>query len=257
MDEATIVRALDLPTVIFAVSLVVQCLAMFAGYRLRSRGQPIEANRLSDLDIVHGASLTLLALVIGFTFTMASTRYDQRKNYEEAEANHIGTEYSRIDLLPGDKSNVKLLLQDYTLIRIKFYTSRYESEIRNIEAETATLEGQLWAAVSGPASANPTPVNTLAVSGMNDVIDSAGFTNAAWLNRVPTSAWVFMEVIAIICNLLLGYRFKGHNVIILFLFPAITSLSFFVISDIDNPRHGIIRVIPQNLMLESEAMRSR
>ena len=42
------------------------------------------------------ASLTLPGLIIGFTFSMAIDRYDQRKNYEEAEANAIGTEYLRI-----------------------------------------------------------------------------------------------------------------------------------------------------------------
>jgi len=51
---------------------------------------------------VLAASLTLLALIIGFSFSMAVSRYDQRKNYEEAEANAIGTEYLRANLLPAD-----------------------------------------------------------------------------------------------------------------------------------------------------------
>jgi hypothetical protein len=55
-----------------------------------------------DLDIVQTAILTLLALIIGFSFSMAVSRYDLRKTYEEAEANAIGTEYLRADLLPGE-----------------------------------------------------------------------------------------------------------------------------------------------------------
>ena len=50
---------------------------------------------------VLAATLTLLGLIIGFSFSMAISRYDQRKNYEEAEANAIGTEYVRADLLPA------------------------------------------------------------------------------------------------------------------------------------------------------------
>jgi hypothetical protein len=46
--------------------------------------------------------MTLLALIIGFTFSMAVSRYDQRRTLEEAEANAIGTEYLRADLLPAD-----------------------------------------------------------------------------------------------------------------------------------------------------------
>jgi hypothetical protein len=258
MTDMTIDQALDVPIVVFVASLAVQCLATYAGYLLRPRGRPIEETRVSDLDIVHGAALTLLALVIGFTFTMAVTRYDQRKNYEEDEANHIGTEYARISLLPiNDTNAVKSLMKDYTFRRIQFYQNRDSSKLDNIEETTEVLQKKLWASVSGPASAKPTPVNALAVSGMNDVIDSAGFTNAAWRNRVPSAAWIFLEVIALICNMLLGYRFKERSIVILFLFPLITSLSFFVISDIDNPRQGIIQVIPQNLILEAKAMKAQ
>ena len=60
------------------------------------------------------ATLTLLALLIGFSFSMAISLYDQRKNYEEAEANAIGTEFGRADLLPaGDSAKVRDLLRKY------------------------------------------------------------------------------------------------------------------------------------------------
>ena len=54
-----------------------------------------------DFGFILAATLTLLGLIIGFSFSMATSRYDQRKNYEEAEANAIGTEYVRADLLPA------------------------------------------------------------------------------------------------------------------------------------------------------------
>ena len=52
-----------------------------------------------DLAVVQGAAVTLLSLLIGFSFSMAISRYEQRKNFEESEANAIGTEYVRADLL--------------------------------------------------------------------------------------------------------------------------------------------------------------
>ena len=68
-----------------------------------------EANR-EDLDLIVTATLTLLGLIIGFSFSMAVNRYDQRKIYEEAEANAIGTEYVRADLLPAaDAARVRAL----------------------------------------------------------------------------------------------------------------------------------------------------
>ena len=50
---------------------------------------------------MQASTLTLLALIIGFRFSMAVSRYDLRKTYEEAEANAIGTEFVRAGLLPA------------------------------------------------------------------------------------------------------------------------------------------------------------
>jgi hypothetical protein len=69
------------------------------GVFFRKSQQTLEEAEQQDRDVIVAATLTLLGLIIGFTFSMAVSRYDQRKNYEEAEANAIGTEYVRADLL--------------------------------------------------------------------------------------------------------------------------------------------------------------
>jgi hypothetical protein len=82
----------DSPFFVFAVVLIVQWLAAYAGDAFRRKVHPLkkEGDR-QGFDIVRTASLTLLGLIIGFSFAMAVNRYDQRKNLEEAEANAIGT----------------------------------------------------------------------------------------------------------------------------------------------------------------------
>src|SRR6516165_10390498 len=95
-------RILDFPYVLFATSAVVQWLAASIGKFIRKRRPAPKEDQQQDFDIVRTATLTLLALIIGFSFQMAISRYDQRKNYEEAEANAIGTEYVRADLLPAE-----------------------------------------------------------------------------------------------------------------------------------------------------------
>ena len=67
---------------------------------------------------------------------MAIGRYDQRKNYEEAEANAIGTEYLRADLLPANRDRTRELLRQYTDLRIRFYTTRDTDELKQIDADT-------------------------------------------------------------------------------------------------------------------------
>jgi hypothetical protein len=194
------------PSLVFVLSLLLLWLAARVGARFRKKRPNLEEGVRQDLDVIVAATLTLLALIIGFTFSMAIHRYDQRKIYEEAEANAIGTEYVRADLLPAtNAAKVRTLLKDYLDQRISFYQTRDETELRQIEDRTAQLEAELWSAVQAPAVAQATPVIGLAVSGMNDVLNSQGYTQAAWWNRIPIVAWAFMAAIAICANMLVGY----------------------------------------------------
>jgi hypothetical protein len=203
-----------------------------------------------------GATLTLLGLIIGFTFSMSISRYEERKHYEAEEANAIGTEYVRGDVLPaGDAQRLRALLAEYTQQRILFYEDRHEQQIRRVNADTGQLEKDLWSAVVGPANSHTTPLTALAVSGMNDVLNSRGYTQAAWWNRIPASAWGLMLTIALCCNLLIGYstRRTGAESVLFLVLTLIVAVSFFLIADIDSPRGGIIRVQPENLVTLSQS----
>src|SRR5215510_1242841 len=175
-------NSFDNPFIVLVVALVAQWIAAYAGDFFHKRA-PLNADKREDFSVVRNAALTLLALIIGFSFSMAVSRYDQRKNYEEAEANAIGTEYVRADLLPAeDAAKVRALLRDYVDQRVLFYTTRDAQRVRQIDARTAQLQTELWSAVRAPAAARPTPIVALAVSGMNDVLNSQGYTQAAWWN---------------------------------------------------------------------------
>ncbi len=117
-------KIIDNPFAVFAIAVLAQWGAAFAGDVLRTSLRPLKKDERDDFDTVLTATLTLLALIIGFSFSMAVTRYDQRKNYEEAEANAIGTEYLRADLLPADvATGVRQLLKTHIEQRVVFYNS--------------------------------------------------------------------------------------------------------------------------------------
>ena len=250
---------MNFPFLIFFVSLVVLALSVRIGTLLRNR-KVIEEDLREDLDIILAATLTLLGLIIGFSFSMAISRYDQRKNYEEAEANAIGTEYVRADLLPDpDAAKVRALLKNYLAQRILFYQNRDKHELQKINDYTAQLQAELWSTVRVPAAAHPTPMLVLAVSGMNDVLNSQGYTQAAWWNRIPIAAWALMAAIAICSNALVGYA--AHRVttgaLHFLVLPLLLSISFLLIADIDSPRRGVIRVQPQNLISLVQTLRTQ
>jgi hypothetical protein len=195
-----------LPSAVFVVSFIVLWLSTWIGAGILKRRLVLEPDVVEGFGRVLAATLTLLALIIGFSFSMAISRYDQRKIYEEGEANAIGTEYLRADLLPSaDAVKVRALIKDYLDQRILFYTTRGEQQLRQINARTARLQTELWSAVRAPAAAQATPIVALAVAGMNDVLNAQGYAQAAWWNRIPTGAWALMAAMAICGNLLIGY----------------------------------------------------
>jgi len=245
-----VTNSLDSPLLLFVLSLAVLWLFAQVGIIIRTKLRPLEEDERQDFVVVLTASMTLLGLLIGFSFSMAISRYDQRKNYEAEEANAIGTEYVRAGLLPArDGARVRELLKTYVDQRVLFYETRDASRLTRINASTAQLQRELWSVVQAAAAANPTPPVALAAAGMNDVLNSQGYTQAAWWNRIPVAAWALMAIIAICCNLLMGYgaHRTGKNLVFLVL-PLAVSISFLLIADIDSPRGGLIRVLPQNLL---------
>ena len=245
---------MNFPLLVFAMSFLLLSLAAAVGDIVRSKIHPLVEEERDDFGIILSATLTLLGLLIGFSFSMAISRYDQRKNYEEAEANAIGTEYVRADLLPpGDRARVRELLRMYVDERVLFYTTRDRGRLAKINTDTAELQNELWAAVRPAATGQPTAVVALVISGMNDVLNSQGYTQAAWWNRIPLAAWALMAAIAICCNLLVGYGARRRDWHIFLILPMAVSLAFFLISDIDSPRGGAIRVAPHNLISVSES----
>jgi hypothetical protein len=111
--------------------------------------------------------------------------------------------------------------------------------------------------VQTAAAKQATVTVALAVAGMNDVLNSQGYTQAAWWYRLPGAAWAFMAAIAIFCNLLIGYTFHRRGMKVILVLPLAVSISFFLIADIESPRHGLIRVVPQNLVNLSESLRAQ
>ena len=120
-------------------------------------------------------------------------------------------------------------------------------KLEQIRAETDKLSAGLWATARSDASARPTPVGALVVSGMNDVLNSADNTTAAWLNRIPVPAWWLLVAIGIGSNFTIGLGAKRFNGSLLLILPLTIAVSLFLIADIDSPRGGVVEVAPQNL----------
>jgi hypothetical protein len=245
------------PILFFGLLVVGLWLSVKLGIFLRQRMPDFDQDAREDFTVVQGATLTLLGLIIGFSFSMAISRYDQRKNYEEEEANAIGTEFLRVEMLPAaETAKIQQLLKRYLDQRIAFYKARSASGLEQINRNTAGLQAELWSVVRDAAKAQPTALSALAVSGMNDVLNSQGYTQAAWWNQIPPAAWMMMVAIAVFGTLLIGIGVHRANVFLTVALPLVISIAFFLIADLDSPRRGLIRTQPQNLISLSDSLKA-
>ena len=248
----------DRPLLMFLVSFAGLVLATLFGVVAQKVWSPIKVGEQDEFNIVQSAALTLLGLIVGFSFSMAVSRYDQRKIFEEAEANAIGTEYVRADLMPESGATAtRGLLKRYLDQRILFYVTADRTKLDAIGAETAKVGAELWASARSAAAADRTAVSALVASGMNDVLNSADYTEAAWLNRIPMPAWWLMVIIGVACNVTLGFGSRRFNSFLLLVVPVTVSVAFFLIADIDSPRGGLVLVLPQNLDRLAAALNGR
>jgi hypothetical protein len=240
--------------------ITVACLWATArlGAELRRRMKPLDESHDEEYRTVLGATLTLVGLLIGFSFSMAISRYDVRKDYEEEEANAIGTEYLRAELLADPvRTRVQTELVQYLDLRIMRYEAHASVNSAELMSNTAKMQEQMWNEVKDAATARTDPVVATVVTGMNDVINRQGYTQAARWNRIPLPAWGLMACISLFCCFLIGFDEKRPRNYQLLIIPLAIAVSFLLIADIDSPQGGLIRVAPQNLIALADSLKPK
>ncbi|MBV9290324.1 MAG: hypothetical protein JO288_21325 [Hyphomicrobiales bacterium] len=246
----------DRPILFFCVTLVLLWGAAELGVLVRFRVHKLTPAERSEFDLVRNAMFTLLGLIVGFAISMAVSRYDLRKTYEEAEANAVGTEYLRLELMPPEiAAAARALLKTYAEERVAFYKERDPERQSRNEAETALTQNALWRAIAPEAKTAQTPINALVASGMNDVLNSQGYTLAAWRNRLPSEVWLLLIVVAAASSFLIGFGAERLSPVTHAVLPLTAALAFLLIADVEGPHNGLIRVEPVNLEDALAAMR--
>ncbi|WP_372761478.1 hypothetical protein [Pseudoalteromonas sp.] len=198
---------------------------------------------------IQGSILGLLALLLGFTFSMSMQRYDNRSMALIDEANSIGTAVLRIELLPAEyQQPASELFEQYLELRVAIgqldltkhqQRNDYNKKIANIQAE-------LWTLAVEATNVDPRPVTTGAfVKSLNDVIDSQGKRNALLQMHVPEVVLMLLFVVFISSGGIMGYSagLSGQRIIApIVLVSLLITLIVFIIIDLDRPKRGVIQV---------------
>jgi hypothetical protein len=240
------------------VSLLVSALAVFlvaleVGYRLGQRRQDkTDEPDKSHTSALQGATLGLLALLLGFTFAMAVSRFDNRKTVIVDQANAIGTAELRSRLLgsPYAENAAPLFRVDAW---IKFKDAGFNiTAVKAAEQRTFEIENELWIIVREATAADPHSLPaSLFTSAMNDVIDMHEKRWRSLEDRVPDPVIFLLFAVSALalgqvsygCGLS-GRRRQIANVT----FAFMIALVLVVILDIDRPRRGLIQVSQESML---------
>ena len=252
----------DINSILIAVVLL---LAMGAAMRLGrvvgKRGSSHHNDESkSQVGAVQGSLLGLLALLLGFTFSLALNRYDDRSRAVVDEANAIGTAWLRTDFLSDPRRDeAKALMSRYGLTR--FEAGRVpasETERRDGLVQAAEeIFAKLWDLASLETQAVGGPASVSFAASLNDMIDSLGSRDAAIERHVPEPVLFLMFATFVLLGSILGY--SSGLTLAKAGFPIYTMMVLivalvFVIIDLDRPRRGIISVNQEPLRLVSESM---
>jgi hypothetical protein len=156
---------------IFLISLIVLLSATEFGRWLGARASDQGADEILTLQ---GAVLGLLALMIAFTFAMALSRFEGRRDAVLNEANAIGTTALRARLLPEPHSTETLkLLSEYMRIRLDI-TQRVPTpeEFSAAVSRSNEIHAALWQQARAMAAKDNGIVPTgLFIQSLNKLID--------------------------------------------------------------------------------------
>lgn len=231
--------------VLFLACAAVFCLALFAGY---AAGKKLTAPYNEGLfQLIPTSLLGLLALLLGFTFSMAVNRFDNRKTAVLQEANAIGTAWLRAGLLQRDDDikHARRVLRSYLENRIQFPTWVEAADVvtrfneRNFE-----LQNELWHIVEEARRTDRSPLTASFATSLNEVFDRG---SDRWFHRgdhVPTITYIVISLIAsaslFSLGLLYGHRRLHRRAPIAL--ALLLSLVLILVNDLDRPSRGFAQV---------------
>ena len=193
--------------------------------------------------------LTLLGLILSFTYLASAQRYEARKQTAIMEANALGTAFLRADLVaePGS-TELKLALLDYARTRVvSERKTRWTSEGRkSYLLITLKEQERLWPITENIIEeSKPGPIETALVTAINHVLDVHTLRLAAGLDKLPLAITLMMLVMAAAALGVAGFNAGIYGKMSrgrMTAFALVLTLIMFVIQDFDRPSEGWIRV---------------
>lgn len=205
---------------------------------------------------VQSSMFGIVALTLGFTLAASLERYRTRLTAVVNEANAIGTAYLRSQLIPASvRVQAKDSIRDYLALRVRMANTELGDLDDSMIAEVNEKQSAMWDYAQQAATEKDSPTTSLYVAAINEVIDSFGRRKAALQRHMPLGVIALLLTTFVMTSAVSGFvsATEGHRPTLAcyFLIGAIV-LQIFVVTDLDRPRGGLIKV-PQDSLLDLQA----
>jgi len=200
-----------------------------------------------DLGAVEGSMLGVMALLLGFTFSIAISKFETRRQITVEEANDIGTAILRCDMYPDSVRNpLRADFKEYIETRIAYYSAGNDEEkIKQELVKAGEISDKIWKRVAlHSQKPNTLAVTAQMIPAVNSMIDIVTTRDAGRISRVPRLVlWVLLALV-LISSFVLGsdYNGKKRNKILIFSYALAMTLTLNLITELDRPREGLINL---------------
>lgn len=240
--------------------------AAFAGYALRARaartspgGEAAAGGTSGQEDFVVSAVLSLLALLLGFTFALVADRYEGRRQLVIEDASAIETAYLQTQLLEEPhRSRIGGLLIRYIDNRVVTATAD-TGEQPALAAVNNRLIVDLWAATAAAfESIRDTDFSSAYLQAINNVIEKDAARKEARSARIPPAVFAVLLVYMIVAAGALGYVLTARRGrIVSGALLGLFTLMLLLMLDMNRPVGGTVQESQLPMERLRDAMRSQ
>jgi len=215
------------------------------GRRMAARYQIEQApQRKEQMGTIRDGLFILVSLLLGFTLTLAASRFAERRSLLVEEAVSIGTTYLRASTLPQPyRDHSKQLLREYVDTRLELdnvgvNASRFNEAV----GRAKRLQEDLWLDAATVAQNDRTAITAAYINSLNETIDLHEQRVAAFENHVPQSVWLLIISVSLIAVFTRGSTLTTRFWLTLILVPITIAITVSLIADLDSPSRGLIRL---------------
>lgn len=235
---------------IITILFITLVIAIEVGYRIGRKHDPRSNKEAkSHVQAIQTSLLGILALLLGFTFSLALQRYDNRNVAVVDESVAIGTVYLRSQMLPDSvRDDAQQVLRDYVDVRVAETTVSLADPKHRLALLAQATENQhtLWGYAMAALEEDDRPATTgLFIQSLNDLINSYEKRNAALDRHIPEIVLFLLYGTFIMTWGIVGYAagVTGHRTpFVAYIMLMLIVLLVFVIIDLDRPRRGLIEI---------------